>query len=117
MSLKLQHEVIKNPEGEIKYKIFRDGGREHYHIGLWIDADERTLDRIDYVEYELHSSFKRRKRHSRSRSNQFSITFWTWGHFDIDVRVHFRDRSTTKVVYPLRFELPADTGANYADVS
>ena len=39
-----------------KTKLFREGGRPHYNVKIYLEADE--LDQVDSVEYELHETFK-----------------------------------------------------------
>ena len=114
--LRFRNELVKTPSGKIKFRRYRDGGHERYHVWLWLDEDDRILDRVESVEYELHPTFKNRIRGSASRSNKFSITFWAWGEFDVAIRVHMRDGSIREATHSLHFELPADTGDNYADV-
>lgn len=116
MTLSFNREIIKTSEGQIKYRLFHDGGREHYHIGIWLEGDKEELDDVEKVEYELHPSFKRRLRSSSNRENNFSITIWTWGMFNIEATVHFKDGSSRKHTYYLSYELPPDTGSNYAQV-
>jgi transcription initiation factor IIF auxiliary subunit len=115
-SLRIKQNVIRSVDGRIKYRKFNVGGREHYHLGVWLDGDDRELDRIVKVEYELHPSFTNRVRSSSNRKNQFSVTFWTWGMFDIGVRIHRQDGSVEELTHHLRYELPPDDGTNYVDL-
>lgn len=115
-SLNTKDQLIKNPAGRIKFRKFRAEGYEHYHIGVWLDETDSFLDRVEFVEYELHHSFRNRVRKSASRSNKFSVTFWAWGGFDINVRVHLRNGEVIRRIHKLDFRLPDDTGNNYVDV-
>ena len=117
MPIVIKQNVIKSTDGRIKYKKFNKGGREHYHLGVWIDDDDRKLDQINYVEYKLHSTFKNPVRKSSNRRNNFSITFWTWGMFQIEVIVHKHSGEVEKYTHDLSYTLPADDGNNYVDVS
>jgi transcription initiation factor IIF auxiliary subunit len=116
MGLAVKQNVIRSVDGRIKYKKFSDAGREHYHLGVWLDGEDRVLDEIDYVEYELHPSFKNRVRKSSNRKNSFSATFWTWGMFDIEVRVHYFSGDVDTLTHALEFSLPADDGTTYVAV-
>ena len=116
MSLTVRHNVIRSVDGRIKYKVFHPGGREHYHLGVWIDGDDRELDQIVLVEYELHPSFRDRVRSSKNRKNGFSVTFWTWGMFNIRVRIHRQGGQAQEQDYYLKYELPPDDGASYVEV-
>ena len=114
--LKTKHEVLRDARDRVKFKRFREGGYDHYNLAVWVDESDVVLDQIEWVEYRLHKSFKRRTRRAESRSNRFSITIWTWGQFDIEVTAHLRDGSVRQAVHTLEYSLPADTGDNYVDV-
>ena len=116
MTLSFDRQIIKNPQGQIKYRFLHKGGREHYHIGISLEGSDEELDKVEKVEYELHPSFKRRVRSSANRENKFSITIWTWGMFKIEATIYFTDGSTSKHSYYLSYELPADDGSNYTEV-
>ena len=47
MKLKISHQLVKDPEGRIKHQQFHDGGRDHYHLGVWVDESSRILDKIE----------------------------------------------------------------------
>lgn len=115
MSLKFRNQIIKNPEGKIKYRKFSENGREHFHIGVWLDGPDEELDQVSKVELTLHPSFRNPVRSSENRANKFSITFWTWGMFDISARIHFQDGTVRESNYYLSYELPADNGGNYVE--
>ncbi|MEP5764368.1 MAG: pYEATS domain-containing protein [Halieaceae bacterium] len=116
MPLTVKQNVIRSVDGRIKYKKFSDAGREHYHLGVWLDGEERVLDEINFVEYELHPSFSNRVRTSKNRKNSFSVTFWTWGMFDIEVRVHYFSGEVETFTHTLEYSLPADDGHTYVAV-
>ena len=116
MSLNFNRQVIKNPQGQIKYRILHSGGREHYHVGIWLEGPEDELDKVEKVEHELHPTFRNRIRSSSNRNNKFSITIWTWGMFAVKATIHFKDGSTEEKSYYLSYELPLDDGTNYIQV-
>ena len=115
--MKSHNTLIRNPERKIKYRKFSKDGYEHYHIGVWIDGTDEELSEVSRVEYLLHSSFKNRSRSSRARENGFSVTFWAWGTFDIQDKLHKRNGEIETKVHSLKFNLPVDDGTNYVDVS
>lgn len=120
MGYRLKNSVIRDPSGRIKFRRLKAGGHEHYHIGVWLEADsEREMDRVALVEYELHPSFKERTRTSTNRSNDFSITFWSWGTFVIRALLHLvgEEADFVRVEHQLEYDLPADDGTNYVDVT
>ena len=116
MNLNIKQNVIRSVDGRIKFKKFSKTGREHYHLGVWVDGSERDLDQIDYVEYELHPTFTNRLRKSKNRKNNFSVTFWTWGMFDIEVRVHTHSGEAETFTHRLEYSLPEDDGSTYIEV-
>jgi transcription initiation factor IIF auxiliary subunit len=116
LNFNLKQNVICNADGKIKFKKFLEKGKEHYNLGLWIDGAERELDQINYVEYELHPTFKNRVRKSTNRKNSFSITFWTWGMFDININIHMHSGQVISLIHKLKYSLPADSGENYIEV-
>lgn len=113
MSLSFKQQVIKDPQGKIKYKLFRAGGREHYRLGVWLDGSDDELDKIERVEYLLDPTFKRPNRSSSNRGNKFSITFWTWGMFTIRATIYYKGGTTEERQHLLSYELPVDNGENY----
>ena len=116
MAFTIDKQVIKNPEGKIKFWKPDGNSPEHYHLGVWVEASDQELDLVERVEYTLHPSFKRPVRSSANRSNKFSITFWTWGMFMIDVVLYLHDGTTRQIQYYLSYDLPEDDGTNYVRV-
>lgn len=119
MTYRLRNNVIRDPKGRVKVRTYHPGGREHYHIGLWLEADsDREKDHVARVDYILHPSFRERTRSSANRSNDFSITFWSWGTFDVEAHVHLVGGGEPVVVrHDLVYDLPPDDPDNYVDVS
>lgn len=118
MAYRLRNSVIRDPKGRIKFRRLSASGGEHYHIGVWLEADTETeMDRVTRVEYLLHPTFPNPNRSSANRKNDFSITFWAWGAFEIVATVHLADGETEQVRHRMDISLPADTGENYIDVT
>ncbi|GHB94328.1 pYEATS domain-containing protein [Cerasicoccus arenae] len=117
MKFQAKHSIIRSVDGRIKYKVFNLGGREHYNIGIWIDGSNRDLDQVVRVDYILHASFSNRVRTSRNRLNNFSVTFWTWGMFDIPIKIHLQNGKVEEVNYYLEYKLPPDDGSTYLELS
>ncbi len=97
----------------IPFKVFRNGGREHYNVKIYISAKPENMAEITKVEYELHPSFRNPRRVSTDQQDGFAISIWTWGLFEIGVTVHFEDGTTREMTHALDYSLPADTGDNY----
>ncbi|MDY8135363.1 pYEATS domain-containing protein [Aquimarina sp. 2201CG5-10] len=68
---------------------FRLKGKKHYQIILRIESKEfdEKLEKVTYVEYELHKSFKNRTRIAKSKHNQFEIDIKAWGSFVVQCTV------------------------------
>lgn len=69
-------------------KQFIEGGRPHYNAGISLEADNPSeLDAVDFVDYELHPTFKDRHLTGRNRSNNFEVRIWSWGFFNAKAKV------------------------------
>lgn len=115
---RLANSVIRNPEGKIKVRRFSEDGYEHFHIGLWLEAsDPDAMNQVTHVTYELHPTFANRNRSSRNRANNFSITFWSWGTFEVKAEVFLSGQEEPIILHhQLEYELPA-ADDEYVDVS
>ena len=77
---------------EIKSKVdvytpprkLRDGGKSHYRVKIRLAGDAADLAMVKEVRYKLHDSFKKPTHVSDNSANDFRITIWTWGYFDIE---------------------------------
>lgn len=109
MSYRLRNNIIRNPAGKIKFRQFKPDGYQHYHVGVWLEGDdERALDRVESVEYTLHPTFAQPVRKSSNRSNDFSVTFWSWGTFTVHARVNLVGGGAVEVAHDLDYDLPED---------
>lgn len=116
MTISVNREVIKNNEGRILFWKPYKNGKEQYNIKIWIDGENEELDNIEHVEYFLHPTFKKPIKESNIRDNNFSISIWTWGMFQIKVTIFFKDGTTKILKYFLSYDLPPDDGNNYFEV-
>jgi len=116
MDLTVAHEVEKDRRGKIKYRRFRKGGYDHYKVKLYIKGDD--LKNVSHVEYELHPTFSNRNRTVEDPSDNFSLSIWTWGEFDVAVTVYLKDGEIKTFNHPLEYsnQLPANDDA-YVDVT
>jgi transcription initiation factor IIF auxiliary subunit len=113
MALRFEREVVKDEQGRVQFKVFQSGGREHFHLKIWLDGPDDELDQVEKVEYLLHPTFRFRKKSSSNRMEKFAISIWTWGMFNIEATIHYNNGTTEKREYYLSYELPVDTGQNY----
>ena len=112
MSFTVKHELVKR-DGKIRFRKFSEKGYEHFNIRLYIEG---PIEQVEYVEYELHPTFKDTNRIIRKRAGGFPLNIWTWGEFDIIVTIHPISGDREQIIYPLKFgaDLPADS-AKYID--
>jgi transcription initiation factor IIF auxiliary subunit len=110
--VQIRSELLRT-DGRIRYRVFREGGREHYNLRIYLEGSQDELWQITKVEYLLHPSFRKPLRESTDAASGFAIEIWTWGMFDIQVMLHLRDKTTQASHYYLRYSLPDDTGDNY----
>lgn len=101
---------------QIPYKVFRDGGKEHYNVRIFLYAKPETLTSINKVEYLLHPSFRNQRRVATNRDDYFAIDIWTWGMFDIEVTVHYANGKKRELEHCIKYLLPADDGSNYVQL-
>ena len=101
---------------QIPFKVFREGGKEHYNVRIQLDAEPEELTKIKSVEYQLHDSFRNPTRISNDRDSQFSIEIWTWGMFEIAVTIHLDGGRRETLTHHMKFSLPSDDGSNYVQV-
>ncbi len=78
---------IKKVEG-VNSKKFRTQGKDHYYICIYIDSkNPQDLNQIELVQYELHSSFKKRIRIADNLQDNFALKIWTYGFFPIKAKI------------------------------
>src|SRR6478672_8515134 len=113
MTLNINSDLVRDKDGRIRYRYLHQGGREHYNLRVWLEADRKQLDDIDRVEYTLHRSFKDPIRISNNRGDNFSIFIWSYGMFAISAKLYYLDGMTSNIRYFMTFDLPEDDGTNY----
>jgi len=71
---------------------------------VWIEGDDRELDEIDSVRYQLHRTFREPTRVVTDRSSKFALSSMGWGEFTIYAAVQFKDpaREEQPLVHWLR---------------
>ncbi len=116
MALKFDRAVMTDELGRIKYAVFTPGGREQYHIRIWLDGPASELNNVLKVDYQLHPTFAVRERSSEDRNEKFAISIWTWGMFPIKTRIYFRGGKIEEGQFYLTYDLSPDLN-NYVKVS
>ena len=74
--MQVKSKILKRGS-QIPYKVFHNGGKDHYNVKIYLDAKPNTLASIKMVEYVLHTSFRNRRRVSSDPENHFAIGIWT----------------------------------------
>ena len=109
--ISVKHEVLRRA-GRIRFRKFTKGGYDQFKIRLSLSG---PLSQIEYVEYELHPTFRDPVQISKDQSAGFPIEFWTWGEFEIFVTARFLDGHDEELTYYLKYssELPPEHAAYY----
>ena len=80
MSYEVRSELVQGSTP----KPFRDGGRLHYFVRIFLSADGGdSLNEVKLVRYQLHKSFKDRYPTINDRKTEFEVRVWTYGFFHI----------------------------------
>ena len=66
MTLEIRHK-LKKRRGKIPFRRFREDGYEHFNVRIYVDGESDELDRLESVEYQLHSTFPNPLRQVRDR--------------------------------------------------
>lgn len=105
----VRHKLIKKG-GRIRSRRFSPGGYDHYKLRLFLDGDTSN---VTSVEYELHPTFSKPHRVVTDPAHGFALDIWTWGEFEIPVKVNMRDGEPESSVYDLKYsgELPDEAHA------
>jgi len=117
MKLKVKNRVVKDEKGRVIYKQYRPKGRKHYNIEIWFDGNDSELESINNVKYILHESFLNRDRVSNKPDENFKISIWTWGIFEMKVEINYKDNRTDELDYYLKYKLPVNVPKNYSKVN
>lgn len=80
------------------------GNIDYYQWTVEIAASAAVLDKIDYVQYQLHETFANPNQTVRARETNFRLAGMAWGTFDILIDVFFKDGSVGHGLYELSFE-------------
>lgn len=92
-----------------KYKITQDyqyQDNDWWSWQIWIDAADKALDKINYVEYTLHSTFKNPVRKVNDRSSKFMLKEEGWGAFTVYAKIILNNGSTVLLEHDLQLVYP-----------
>lgn len=73
---------------------------------VWMYLEGNDLPFVDNVTYTLHPSFAERVfRVPRSSTNpNCSLVIWTWGTFEVNVRIEDKKGRVYEVIHPLTYD-------------
>ncbi|WP_296703488.1 pYEATS domain-containing protein [Algoriphagus sp.] len=103
---------------KLEFKIYNGGfdystkqsatykGKDSWDWSIWIESSDSGLEQIDYVIYNLHSSYKNPVKKINSRTNNFRLDSSGWGTFTIYIRLHFLDKSILDLEHELELYYP-----------
>jgi flagellar basal body-associated protein FliL len=67
-------------------------GRPYYDIRVQLESDNpAALDRVSKVIYHLHPTFRNPVREITTRDNNFEMTTFGYGQFELRAEVHLKD--------------------------
>lgn len=84
-------------------------GKDRWKWSVWLDGPPEELDRVDHVEYVLHSSFPKPVRNVSDRSSQFRLDSSGWGAFTIYATAFGRNREEIPLEHELELLYPDGT--------
>lgn len=76
------------------------------------DSGTGDLEKVDYVEYILHPTFKNPVRKITDRGSGFRLSTSGWGVFLLRAIVHFKDGSTRNLSHSLVLRRDPATGVS-----
>jgi YEATS family/TIR domain len=88
---------------EVKQET-RDKGNGWWSWSVWLDGSKSELDRIDYVIYTLHPTFRVPVRTVRTRANGFRLDSSGWGEFNIKLDLMYKNGKSATRFHHLKFE-------------
>lgn len=87
-------------------------GQDWWEWAVWIEAPDKVLDEIEYVEYKLHPTFPDPVRRTTNRNEKFLIESAGWGEFMIGVEISTRKGEHLKRQHWLTLDYPAPPSKN-----
>lgn len=87
-------------------------GQDWWEWTVWIEAPDKVLDEIEYVEYKLHATFPDPVRRATNRNEKFLIESAGWGEFMIGVEISTKKGEHLKRQHWLTLEYPAPSSKN-----
>ena len=89
---------------EIKQSSQQPKATSRWKWSVWLEGPGGELDRIEWVEYELHSTFREPIRRVDDRSTGFRLEATGWGEFMLYATLYCVDKKTERLEHWLRLE-------------
>lgn len=80
-------------------KVGEKGDHNWYQWRVFVDEEDKVLNRIEHVQYLLHQTFPNPLRISDDRKSKFALESSGWGSFTIYITVRFKDGTETDEEY------------------
>jgi hypothetical protein len=87
-------------------------GQDWWEWAVWIEAADKVLDEIEYVEYSLHPTFPDPVQRVTNRKEKFLFKSAGWGEFMIGVHICTRKGEHLKRQHWLTLDYPATPSKN-----
>jgi hypothetical protein len=87
-------------------------GNDWWEWSVWVEGSDEALDRIDYVEWTLHPTFRDPIRKVTNRAQKFRIDTGGWGEFQIHARVQTKDDRSFRLKHNLSLHYPSGKEAS-----
>ena len=98
--------IVSEREPGIKPTQFPSSTKTYYYVRLHIEVlSLQELERIKFVIYELHPTFRQPKRMAKDRSKNFEIKIWTWGYFNVTAKLYMADNTVQQIDGYVRYDV------------
>lgn len=88
-------------------------GDDWWSWSIWVNAEEKKMDDIDYVVYTLHPTFNKPVRKITDRKSKFKLETEGWGVFTIYAKIVLKTSQEISLSHELHLEYP-DGSVNLA---
>jgi pYEATS domain-containing protein involved in immunity len=81
-------------------------GSDYWKWAVWLEASKQALNRVAYVEWTLHPTFRDPVRRKNNRSQKFRLETGGWGQFRVHARVQTKDGESFRLSHDLSLHYP-----------
>jgi transcription initiation factor IIF auxiliary subunit len=87
----------------IKKKRKKTWNDRYYRVKVWINSPKEFINKIKYVKYIRHPSFKNQEYTTEDRTNNFQDKFSCWGEFLMRIEIHLVNEQLLKRTHYITF--------------